>query len=102
MLARATSPVGASALGVLARRPVPGVLAYSNGSSCKGPGPHATCDGCNGPGSYVLYISYSIMKLELLYSARFYQWIGYLFMKLGLSFSLRHGWSLHLYQPNHN
>ena len=101
-LARATSPVGVSTLGVLARRPVPGVLAYSNGFGCKGPGPHATCRDRNGSGSFVLYVLYTIMKLELLYSVRFYRRLGYIFRKMELTFLLRYGWSLHLYQPNPN
>ena len=98
-MARATSPGGVSTLGVLARGPVPGVLAYSNGFGCKGLGPHATCDGCNGPGSYVDYFSFSMLKLELLYSRRYFHRFGYLVMKLELSFSSRYGWLLHLVQP---
>ena len=99
MLARATPPVGASALGVLARRPVPGVLAYFSGFGCKGPGPHATCDGRNGPGSYFDDFWYSMLKLELSYSVRYFQRLRYIVMKMELSFSLRYGWLLHLYQP---
>ena len=76
-LARATPPIGASAPGVLARWPVPGVLACSNGFGCKGPGPHATCDGRDGPGSYFDDFLFFMLNLEL-------------------SFSLRYGWLLHL------